>query len=260
MPAMTSGMHSFRMRGTEAVVNAAKILVVDDEANIRTAVRMCLESDGYVVREASNGSDALEQIVHETPDLVLLDLMMPVMDGMSVLAEMDHLWSRYPSRVVVVTAHGSVKLAIQAVRLGASDFLEKPFVPEELRMSVASVLRESPPVTKQALEDYSQVLEHVRRALRERRFNEAERELMKAGTITGEDAAFLNLAGILHESHGRVESARRFYERAAARSQYGPAIQNLERLGDLSRTGKTKRSVEFGGRESEEPAGALVQR
>ena len=233
-------------------MSSATILVVDDEANIRTSVRLCLEGAGYVVAEASNGLEALEIVEREKPDLVVLDLMMPVMDGMSVLAEFAHMWTKNRMRVIVATAHGSVKAAIHAVRLGASDFLEKPFLPEELRMSVAGVLRESPPANLDFAEDYSQVLEHVRRALRERRFHEAERELMKAGTITGEDSAFLNLAGILHESHGRIESAARFYERAAARSGYGPAVQNLERLGDLRRTGKTKRSVAFGDQESQE--------
>jgi DNA-binding response OmpR family regulator len=226
------------------------ILVVDDEANIRTSVRLCLEGAGYVVQQACNGSEALQQIVRDPPDLMLLDLAMPVMDGMRVLAEMRSLWARHPTRVIVVTAHGSVKTAIQAMRLGASDFLEKPFLPEDLRLSVASVLREAPAASPNGGEDYAQVLEQVRQALRERRFSEAEHELMKAGTITSEDAAFLNLAGILHEAHGRVDSARKFYERALARGDYEPARQNLLRLAELRRAGKTALSVAFGGEES----------
>jgi DNA-binding response OmpR family regulator len=223
------------------------ILVVDDEANIRTSVRLCLENEGYVVRQATNGSEALEQVVQDPPDLMLLDLSMPVMDGMMVLAEMRSLWARYPTRVIVVTAYGSVKTAIQAIRLGASDFLEKPFVPDDLRLSVASVLRESPLDHAATGEDYADVLEHVRQALRAHRFREAELELMKAGTITPEDPAFLNLAGVLHESHGRVESARKFYERASARDRaYRPAQENLRRLGDLRDGGKTSRKVAFG--------------
>jgi DNA-binding response OmpR family regulator len=234
------------------------VLVVDDEANIRMSVAMCLEGAGYAVRQASNGSEALEAIAHDPPDLLLLDLAMPVMDGMTVLAEMHSLWSRYPTRVIVATAHGSVKTAIQALRLGASDFLEKPFLPEDLRLSVASVLRESAPASHEPEEDYAQVLEHVRQALRGRRFREAERELMKAGTITNEDAAFLNLAGILHESHGRVDSARKFYERAIARGQYEPAQLNLARLDELRRTGKTKHPVDFGGHECSDPVSNLI--
>jgi DNA-binding response OmpR family regulator len=191
---------------------------------------------------------------------MLLDLAMPVMDGMTVLAELRSLWDRYPTRVIVVTAHGSVKTAIEAIRLGASDFLEKPFLPEDLRSSVASVLRETPADSGSGGEGYAEVLEHVRQALRARRFAEAEHELMKAGTITADDAAFLNLAGVLHESHGRVESARKFYERAAARDdRYYPAQENLRRLSDLRRAGKTMRSVAFGGEESNDPASNLIK-
>jgi DNA-binding response OmpR family regulator len=229
------------------VMNAATILVVDDEANIRMSVRACLEGAGYIVLEARNGSDALTQLATHPPDLMLLDLAMPVMDGLSVLAELQNLWDRYPTRVVVVTAHGSVKTAIQAVRLGASDFLEKPFLPEDLRLSVASVLRESASDEPESGEGYSQVLEHVRQALRARRFQDAERELMKAGTITDDDPAFMNLAGILHECHGRIKSAQHFYEKAAALDRkYRPAEENLRRLEDLRRRGVTERKVAFG--------------
>jgi DNA-binding response OmpR family regulator len=228
-------------------MKGASILIVDDEANIRTSVRICLESDGYIVREACNGREALEEVRRSPPDLMLLDLAMPAMDGMSVLAEMQNLWPRYPSRVIVATAHGSVKTAIQAIRLGASDFLEKPLIPEDLRLSVASVLRETPPEHVSGDEGYAQVLARVRTALRARQFEVAERELMKAGTISDGDPAFLNLAGVLHESHGRLESARRFYERSANLDRsYLPAQENLKRLTELRLVGRTLRTVAFG--------------
>jgi DNA-binding response OmpR family regulator len=228
-------------------MKTSKILIVDDDTNIRTSVRVCLEDAGYEVGQAVNGADALEQIHHNPPDLVLLDLGMPVMDGMSVLAEMRNLWPACATRVIVVTAHGSVKTAVNALRLGASDFLEKPFLPEDLRLSVASVLQDAPAHLVSVDESYDGVLQHVRDALRARSFPVAEAELMKAGTITSEDAAFLNLAGVLHECHGRVECARKFYERAAARDRsYWAAGENLRRLGELRRYGKTRRKVAFG--------------
>jgi Flp pilus assembly protein TadD len=74
---------------------------------------------------------------------------------------------------------------------------------------------------------------------------------MKAGTITGEDPAFLNLAGVLHESHGRTESARKFYQRALGRDKHcRSALENLARLDELNQTGQTTRSVAFGDDES----------
>ncbi|HMB95573.1 MAG TPA: response regulator [Tepidisphaeraceae bacterium] len=229
-------------------MSSPTVLVVDDEANIRKSVRMCLEEAGYVVLQASNGSEALEQITKDAPDLMLLDLAMPVFDGMSVLAEMHKLWAHYPTRVIVVTAHGSVKTAIQAIRLGASDFLEKPFSPEDLRLSIASVLREGPPHFRTAGEGYIESLERVRQALCARRFDLAERELGRAEIINNNDAAYLNLAGVVQEAHGRIESAHYFYSRAAAREpRYRAARQNINRLDELKRTGKTTLSVALGG-------------
>ncbi|HEX4123413.1 MAG TPA: response regulator [Tepidisphaeraceae bacterium] len=113
---------------------------MDDDSNIRNAMRHCLEAEGYHVEESANGADGLERIHHDVPDVVLLDLAMPVLDGMTVLAELRTMWPRQGVRVVVITAHGSPKSAIEAMRLGASGFLEKPFSPDELRRSVASVL------------------------------------------------------------------------------------------------------------------------
>jgi two-component system response regulator HydG len=237
-------------------MKTSKVLVVDDDNNIRNAVRLCLEAEGYAVEQAANGAEALERIHLDAPDLVLLDLAMPGIDGMTVLAELKTLWPQRATRIIVITAHGSVKIAIEAMRLGASDFLEKPFVPESLRRSVASALEDSPPHLPAIEGDYFQTLQQVRDALRAHAFAAAERELMKAGTITGEDPAFLNLAGVLHECHGRVECARKFYERSAARDrQYRPAQENLRRLGELRRYGKTKRKVAFGDDDAGDDAG-----
>ena len=165
------------------------ILVVDDEASIRTSVRLCLESAGYVVQQANNGRAALDQLVRDPPDLMLL---------------------------------------------GASDFLEKPFTPEDLRLSVAGVLREEPVDRGSCGQGYTGALANARQALRERRFRDAERELMKAGTIAGDDPAFLNLAGEWHEARGRIASAKRFFARAVAKDcTYRPARENLVRLGEF---------------------------
>ena len=170
--------------------------------DIRTAVRVCLQQEGYSIAQASNGSEALELIHHHRPDLVLLDLAMPAMDGMTLLAEIRSLMPEPRIRVIVMTAHGSMKTVIEAVRLGASDFLLKPLSPEELRQSVASVLNDGPPHGDLSDSSYGQVLQAVRTALRAGKFAAAEAALMRAGTITDDDPAFLNLAGILHESHG----------------------------------------------------------
>ena len=229
-------------------MSAATILIVDDEANIRSTERMCLEAAGYEVRQARNGAEALDLLASDPPDLMLLDLAMPVMDGMTVLAEMHNQWSHYPTRVIVVTAHGSVKTAIEAIRLGASDFIEKPFAPENLRQSIASILRDGTPSNRLNGDRYVELLERIRQALCDRHFDLAERELTRVGTMSENDAAYLNLAGVIQEAHGRVAAAREFYARAAAQDfAYRPAQQNLRRLEELEVNGKTSLNVALGG-------------
>jgi DNA-binding response OmpR family regulator len=207
-----------------------RILVVDDERNIRTSVRNCLEAEGYIVREAQDGREALAAVVEWSPDLVLLDLAMPVLDGMATLKELrDRLGHDMP-RVVIATAHGSVKAAIEAMRLGADDFVEKPLLPDELRQSVAGVLKNLPSRDPDLAGGYDGVLNHVREAIRDGNLGAAESLLMMAGTISEDDPSFMNLAGLVHEGRGRIESARRFYERALAVDPgFAPASENLLR-------------------------------
>ncbi len=116
------------------------ILVVDDETNIRMMVRMALQHEGYKVELASDGVDALERFSDGTGiDLVLLDQRMPGMEGLDVLREMR---KRNPTaKVIMVTAYGTVDLAVQAMKDGANDFLRKPFTTETLRGAVAAALK-----------------------------------------------------------------------------------------------------------------------
>src|SRR5271154_4585930 len=120
----------------------ASILVTDDESGIRLMLRTALESDGYAVSEAANGREALDAIKARLPDLIVLDLNMPVLDGMAVLEQMKSLSAEVRPRVIVLTAYGSIPAAVKATRLGALDFLEKPISPSEFRHAVRSVLEE----------------------------------------------------------------------------------------------------------------------
>ena len=230
-------------------MNRKRILIADDEVNIQTMVRMCLSTEGYDLDQALDGRAALDAIRRVPPDLLLLDLAMPVMDGMAVLRELQDQRAIPSVRVVVMTAHGSVKTAVQAIRLGASDFLEKPFRPEDLRISVASVLDESPAPGGERAENYDDVLRDVRDSLRAGKLDLAEALLMRAGTITDMDPGFLNLAGVIHEAHGRRVSAKRFFQKALiADPAYEPAQRNLRRHGELEKTGFSSLPVALGDR------------
>lgn len=116
--------------------NAATVLVVEDEPQVARFLRTGLSAQGYVVLESENGKDALRQAVQYVPDLVLLDLGLPDMDGLAVL-ETLRAWSRVP--VIVLSARGQERAKIEALDKGADDYLTKPFgFPELLaRMRVA---------------------------------------------------------------------------------------------------------------------------
>ena len=117
----------------------AKILIVDDESNIRLMLRLALRASGHEVETAADGSEALEQWGDGRDfDLVLLDQRMPAMDGLEVLRAMKERNAN--AKIIMVTAFGTVDLALAAKRAGATNFLRKPFTTETLRGAVAAAL------------------------------------------------------------------------------------------------------------------------
>lgn len=115
-----------------------KILIIDDEKNMRWAVKNALVKDGYSVLEASNGQEGLDLIEKASPHLVLVDLRMPVLDGIGTLNEMKKKNIDIPT--IVLTAHGTMELAIEAMKLGAIDFISKPFELEKLKIIIKNAL------------------------------------------------------------------------------------------------------------------------
>ncbi|MBK9122762.1 MAG: response regulator transcription factor [Chloroflexi bacterium] len=136
------------------------ILVVDDEPHLVRMVRMNLEVEGFRVIEARNGLQALEQIRTKLPDLVLLDVMMPELDGFATL-KMLREFSSLP--VIMLTAKGDENDRVRGLELGADDYLPKPFGPRELSARIRAVLRRAessavaPEDTVLAIDDYLQV-------------------------------------------------------------------------------------------------------
>lgn len=122
-------------------------LVVDDEAGIRIVIAKFLSDMGLDVMEASDGVQAKTIIEAEQPELVLLDLKMPEKDGMTLLREYA---GSPPATVVVLTAHGTISDAVEAMKLGAFDFLQKPFDPEELKAVVQKAVAQSAASTSNA--------------------------------------------------------------------------------------------------------------
>lgn len=115
-----------------------RILVVDDEARIRRLVRMYLEREGYEIEEAEDGDTALAKAVETDYDLILLDLMLPGMDGIDVCQE---LRKKKATPVIMLTARGEETNRIQGFEVGADDYVVKPFSPRELVHRVKALLR-----------------------------------------------------------------------------------------------------------------------
>ena len=114
------------------------ILVVDDEATIREVVRRYLEREGFRVQEAADGYQALDCIQAQPPDLIVLDLMLPGMDGLTLI---EHLRQDRAIPIVMLTARGEPGDRIRGLDLGADDYITKPFDPREVVSRVRAVLR-----------------------------------------------------------------------------------------------------------------------
>jgi DNA-binding NtrC family response regulator len=115
-----------------------RVLIADDEINIRRVLEAILRRDGYDVVTAANGLEALAGMTRGV-HTVITDLKMPGLDGMGLLRKLS---SEYPDvPVVMITAHGSVENAVEAVKLGAFDYIEKPFDQEQIRQVVDKALR-----------------------------------------------------------------------------------------------------------------------
>ncbi len=112
----------------------AKILVIDDEESMRDSCSQILEKNGFLADTAEDGSIGLEKIKEATPDLVLIDLKMPGINGMEVLEKTKEIDSNIIA--VVITGYATVESAVEAMKKGAYDFLPKPFTPEELRIII----------------------------------------------------------------------------------------------------------------------------
>lgn len=139
--------------------DAKLILIADDEARMRRFMQMNLELEGYRVIEASNGLEAIDQVREELPDLVLLDVMMPELDGFEALRIIRET-SQVP--VIMLTVRDEEDDKVKGLELGADDYVTKPFSPRELSSRIKAVLRraetESP--TTQSLvvvDDYLQI-------------------------------------------------------------------------------------------------------
>src|SRR6266508_1177545 len=143
-----------------------RVLVVDDETAIREAIRMTLEYEGYRIDEARSGQDGIDKATKVPYDAILLDIKMPVLDGIEVLENLKD--QKVATPVIMVSGHGDIQTAVECTKRGAFDFLEKPLNRDKLLLSVRNAVR-------------AQKLEEEVDELRER----TEREYQLVGEASG---------------------------------------------------------------------------
>jgi DNA-binding response OmpR family regulator len=205
----------------------------------RPALRVALESAGFLVFDASGGGRERERLREFWAALILLDLPMPRMGGLEIFRRLRGAGDHDPEAIIVT--HGPIPVAIAAVRLGALDVLVRPMTTEAIRAAVEGIVRvecgpglaADRPRILVAVDPLAFVLLRAKRALDRREFDEAERLLRAAIERDPGSAVAHNLMGLLHERLGEHHASGRSF-RAALRADrcYAPALENLRRYGD----------------------------
>jgi DNA-binding response OmpR family regulator len=185
-------------------VRADRVLVVDDETTIRDIVRRYLSADGFEVGEAGDGEEALAAFAARPPDLVVLDVMMPGIDGLEVLRR---LRSQSDVYVILLTAKAEEVDKLVGLSVGADDYLTKPFSPRELVARVRAVLRRDRD-RRSGSKSAGDVLRYA-----DIDIDRARREVHRGDTAVELSALEFDLLAALAESPGRVYSRRQLLER-----------------------------------------------
>lgn len=208
-------------------MKAKKILIVDDEKNIRMTIRQSLADMDVETDTAINGEEALSKLEDADFGLVLLDLRMPGMDGMEVLQKLSK--DRPDIRVVIITAHGTIDSAVDAMKLGAVDFIQKPFSPEEIRELVSKVIQRET-LDEEKNQDYESCLELAKRCVADRHFEAASEHVKKAISLDSARPDAFNFLGALYEiADNKLEAQKNYRAALSLDPTYKPARENLNR-------------------------------
>ena len=203
-----------------------RILVVDDERNIRNNLTIVLESAGYNVDASGDGEDALTKCKERHYDIALVDIQMPKMGGLELLRYLRTLRPNLP--VVILTAYGTVGRAVEAMKLGAVDFLEKPFDPKVLLSLCEEIIQRQKMSKSVSVDD----LLHLAELARERKAYVEARVYLKTAMIreVGRPEPYYWL-GYIAELEGDKRRAMQYYSLALDASQtFEPAQDALKRL------------------------------
>ncbi len=203
-----------------------RALVIDDEKSIRKTLGRALEDMGLDVETAATGEEGLEKAGSGEYSIVMLDLKLPGVGGLEVLRQLREHTPPIP--VVIISAHGTVDSAVDAMRLGAADFVQKPFSLEEIRAVAGEVLTRSD--LPEDATDYDGLMRLARGAVTRKEFELAESFASKAISAGASRPEAYNLLGFLHEMRGERIEAMKFYRAALDMDPtYAQARANFER-------------------------------
>ncbi len=177
-----------------------RLLIIEDELPMRTALKDCLEAEGYRVLSAADGQAGLERALKEKPDLVLLDIMLPKLDGFALCAELRRLSNDVP--VLMLTAKGQVDDRVSGLDAGADDYLVKPFSTDELLARVRALFRRT------------RRLGHARTALK---LGDVQIDLLKQTALRGRQSLHLTakefaMLRLMAEAQGEPVTRERFLD------------------------------------------------
>jgi DNA-binding response OmpR family regulator len=211
------------------------LLVVDDEKNIRLTLFHALESPNLEIETAINGEEALSKLKERFFKIILLDLKLPGIDGMEVLRRVRRMYPE--SRVIIISAHGTIESAVEALKLGAVDFIEKPFVPKEIRELVSKVI-EREKINDLNSQSYTTLIELAKKSIWEEDTLAAFEYTRKAISLDPYRPEGFNFLGALEEMSGNVIEAQKHYRTALSLDPtYEPAKKNLSRATSWEKKG-----------------------
>jgi len=213
-----------------------KILIVDDEIAFANTLAQRLQMRGLKVGIAYNGEQALSKLTEDELDVIVLDLKMPGIGGMEVLRRIKGNWPNI--RVIIITAHGTIESAVEAMKLGAVDFIQKPFSPKEIRDLTKQVL-ERETLEERHVADYPSLIALTKRHFTDRSYAAARETAQKAiGTDPTRPEAY-NLLGALFEIEKDLPEALKFYRAALdIDPSFNSAWMNIERVTSRAKEGK----------------------
>lgn len=228
------------------------VLVVDDERNVRRTVRQALGQLDVEVIEAVTGEEALEVLQKERVSLVLLDFEMPGISGLEVLRTIRK--NRNNVKVIMMTGQGTIEDAVEAMKLDALDFVQKPFTAEELRSIAEDALRRSSgvgflrrmapnrendrtvtflpvsPIPQESGESFEENLERTRAAIKREDFDDALSWVKRSISADPSRPEGYNIIGVLYELENEPLVAQKYYRAAlSVDPTYEPAAHNLSR-------------------------------